>query len=40
MRTDLLDLDKLPDIPDEEKDRLKSAGVLDKVDYYRYDINM
>jgi len=30
MRTDLLDLDKLPDIPDEEKDRLKSAGVLDK----------
>ena len=30
MRTDLLDLDKLPDIPDEEKDRLRSAGVLEK----------
>jgi hypothetical protein len=30
MRTDLLDLDKLPDISDEDKDRLKAAGVLDK----------
>ena len=30
MRTDLLDLDKLPDLPDDEKDRLKSAGILEK----------
>jgi len=30
MRTDLLDLEKLPEISDEEKDRLKSAGVLEK----------
>jgi len=30
MRTDLLDLEKLPDISDDEKDRLKSAGVLEK----------
>lgn len=30
MRTDLLDLEKLPEISDEEKDRLKTAGVLEK----------
>eukprot|EP00088_Acartia_fossae_P010121 TRINITY_DN14983_c0_g2_i1.p1 TRINITY_DN14983_c0_g2~~TRINITY_DN14983_c0_g2_i1.p1 ORF type:complete len:231 (-),score=73.53 TRINITY_DN14983_c0_g2_i1:87-686(-) len=30
MRVELLDLDKLPDIPDEEKDRLRTAGILDK----------
>jgi hypothetical protein len=30
MRTDLLDLDRLPDIPEEEKDRLKAAGILEK----------
>ena len=30
MRTDLLELEKLPEISDEEKDRLKSAGVLEK----------
>ena len=30
MRTDLLDLDKLPEISDEERDRLKTAGVLEK----------
>ena len=28
MRTDLLDLEKLPEIADEERDRLKVAGVL------------
>jgi len=30
MRTDLLDLEKLPEISDEERDRLKTAGVLEK----------
>ena len=30
LRTDLLDLDRLPDIADEDRDRLKAAGVLDK----------
>ena len=30
MRVDLLELDKLPDIPEEEKDRLQAAGILDK----------
>ena len=34
MRTDLLDLEKLPDIPEDEKDRLKSAGILDKDKYF------
>ena len=30
MRTDILDLEKLPEISEEEKDRLKTAGVLEK----------
>jgi len=30
LRTDILDLAKLPEISDEEKERLKAAGVLDK----------
>ena len=30
MRTDLLDLEKLPEISDEVRDRLKNAGVLEK----------
>jgi len=30
MRTELLELEKLPEISDEEKDRLKSVGVLEK----------
>ena len=30
MRTDLLNLEKLPEISDEERDRLKTAGVLEK----------
>merc|ERR1711963_243787 len=30
MRTDLLDLEKLPEISDEERDRLKTAGGLEK----------
>ena len=30
MRTDLLELEKLPEISEEERDRLKSAGVLEK----------
>lgn len=30
MRTDLLDLEKLPDLPDDDKDRLISSGILDK----------
>ena len=31
MRTELLDLDKLPDLPDDDKDRLIAAGILDKT---------
>ena len=30
MRTDILDLEKLPEISEEEKDRLKTAGVFEK----------
>ena len=30
MRTDLLELEKLPEISDEERDRLKGVGVLEK----------
>jgi len=30
MRTDLLDLEKLPEISEEERDRFKTAGVLEK----------
>ena len=30
MRTDILDLEKLPEISEEERDRLKTAGVLEK----------
>ena len=30
MRTDILDLEKLPEISEDERDRLKTAGVLEK----------